>query len=190
MISLIIVDCQNDFISGTMAVEGAKDAVNSIKDFIKDRYKEICKIVLTVDWHPHNHMSFKKEGGLWPSHCVQYTPGACIEPKLLKLIQSLNIDYEVSQKGTIEEVEQYGAFDEIQFSSDQFGQRYYLDIAEVDANSDFVICGIAGDYCVKETIQNMINGGINPAVFMNGIVSIDNGEIINTFIEENKLKKI
>ena len=39
MITLIIVDCQNDFISGTMAVEGAKDAVNSIKDFIKDRYK-------------------------------------------------------------------------------------------------------------------------------------------------------
>ena len=82
MITLIIVDCQNDFITGTMSVKGAKNAVEEIKKFIKNHSKEIEKIIFTVDWHPHNHMSFKKNGGQWPSHCVQYTPGACIEPKL------------------------------------------------------------------------------------------------------------
>ena len=190
MITLIIVDCQNDFITGTMSVKGAKNSVEEIKKFIKKSKKDISKIVFTVDWHPYNHMSFKKYGGQWPSHCVQYTPGACIEPKLLKFVQSMNIDYEVSQKGAIEEVEEYGAFNDIDFRSDELGQRYYLDIVEVDANTDFVVCGITGDYCVKSTIQNMINEGINVKVFCPGIVSIDGGKTFSEFVKQNKLEKI
>jgi nicotinamidase-related amidase len=191
MITLIIVDCQNDFITGTMSVKGARTSVEEIKKFIKNHCKEIDKIVFTIDWHPYNHMSFKRYGGQYPSHCVQYTPGACIEPKLLKYIQSLEIDYEVSQKGTIEEVEQYGAFDEIEFVTDELGQRYYFDsLVTADANTDFVVCGIAGDYCVKSTIENLIKGDIVPKVFCPGIVSIDGGKIFSDFIKENKLEKI
>ena len=190
MITLIIVDCQNDFITGTMSVKGAKSSVEEIKKFIKNHRKNIEKIIFTVDWHPYNHSSFKKFGGLWPSHCVQYTPGACIEPKLLKFVQSLDIDYEVSQKGEISDVEQYGAFEEIELSADDYPKRkYYFDsIATADFDTEFVVCGIAGDYCVKETIQNMINGEITPKVFLNGIASIDNGETISNFIKENNLE--
>ena len=191
MITLVIVDCQNDFITGTMSVKGAKNSVEEIKKFIKNHKKEIDKIIFTVDWHPYNHMSFKRNGGLWPNHCIQYTPGACIEPKLLKFVQSMNIDYEVSQKGEVEEVEQYGAFDEIEFVQDNLGSRYYFDsIVTADAATDFVVCGIAGDYCVKSTIQNMINGGIIPKVFEAGIVSIDGGKTFTEFVKENKLEKI
>jgi nicotinamidase-related amidase len=173
-----------------MSVKGARNAVDEIKKFIKNHRKEIDKIVFTVDWHPISHCSFKKNGGIWPQHCVQYTPGACIEPKLLKLVQSLNISYEVSTKGVIEEVEQYGAFEDIDYVSDELGRRYFLDIIEVNADSDFVVCGIAGDYCVKSTIENMIKGDICPKVFCPGIVSIDGGKIFSEFIKENKLTKI
>ena len=189
MITLIIVDCQNDFITGSMSVKGAKKAVEEIKKFIKSKRKEISKIILTADWHPYTHMSFKRNGGQWPQHCVQFTPGACIEPKLLKLINSFNIDYEVSTKGMIEEVEQYGAFDEIEL--DNLGKRYYFDsIASADAETTFVVCGIAGDYCVKATIQNMLDEDIVPKVFCPGIASIDGGKIFSDFVKENKLEKI
>ena len=191
MITLVIVDCQNDFISGTMSVKGAKNALEEIKKYVKNHRKEIDKIIFTVDWHPHNHSSFKKYGGLWPHHCVQYTPGACIEPKLLKFVQSLDINYEVSQKGTIEEIEQYGAFEDIDFITDELGQRYYFDsIVEADANTTFVVCGIAGDYCVKATIENLLKGNITPNVFMSGIVSIDDGTTIKEFVKENKLNEV
>ena len=191
MITLIIVDCQNDFITGSMSVKGAKKAVEEIKKFIKSKRKEISKIILTADWHPYTHMSFKRNGGQWPQHCVQFTPGACIEPKLLKLINSFNIDYEVSTKGMIEEVEQYGAFDEIELVIDNLGKRYYFDsIASADAETTFVVCGIAGDYCVKATIQNMLDEDIVPKVFCPGIASIDGGKIFSDFVKENKLEKI
>ena len=191
MITLIIVDCQNDFITGTMSSKGAKNVLPEIKKFIKKHQEEIDKILFTVDWHPFNHCSFKKQGGPWPQHCVQYTPGACIEPKLLKFVQSLNINYEVSQKGTIEELEQYGAFEDIEFVTDELGQRYYFDsLYTADANTTFVICGIAGDYCVKETAQNLINEGITLKVFMPGIYSLDGGKVFSQFVKENKLEKI
>lgn len=190
MITLIIVDCQNDFITGTMSVKGAKNSVEEIKKFIKNHSKEIEKIIFTVDWHPYNHSSFKKYEGLWPHHCVQYTPGACIEPKLLKYVQSMNISYEVSQKGVIEEVEEYGAFSDIEYVNDILGEYYYCSDIPIFANSEIVICGIAGDYCVKETIQNLLNGGITPKVFCPGIVSIDGGKIFSDFVKEKQLEKI
>lgn len=192
MITLVIVDCQNDFITGTMSVKGAKNAIEEIKKFIKNHRKEIEKIIFTLDWHPYNHCSFKKYGGLWPSHCVKHTPGACIEPKLLKFVQSLEIDFEFCLKGEIEEVEQYGAFCEIEVSSDNFPEKkYYFDsIVTANYNTEFVVCGIAGDYCVKSTIQNMLDNEITPKVYCPGIVSIDGGKIFSDFVKENKLEKI
>lgn len=192
MITLIIVDCQNDFITGTMLVKNAKNVVEDIKKFIKTNKNEIDKIIFTVDWHPYNHCSFKRFGGEWNHHCIQYTPGACIEPKLLKHVQSLEIPYEVSIKGEDKDREQYGAFEEIEFVQDEsLVNKYYFDsIVTANANTDFVVCGIAGDYCVKATIENMLKGGITPKVFAKGIASIDGGRTFSAFVKEKNLEKI
>ncbi len=184
MITLIIVDCQNDFITGSMSVKGAKNVLNEIKNFIKKHCKEIDKIIFTVDWHPYNHMSFKKYGGTYSSHCVQFTPGACIEPKLLKYIQSLNINYEVDTKGVIEEVEELGAFSDIELIIDELGKRYYFDsIVSANADSKFIICGMSKG--VKSTIENLLNEEIVPNIFMPGILY---KEDLNKFIENNKVE--
>ena len=71
------------------------------------------------------------------------------------------------------------------------GIKYYFDsIATANTDSEFVICGIAGDYCVKSTAQNMIDGGITPKVFCPGVASIDGGKAFSDFIKENQLEKI
>ena len=177
MITLIIVDCQNDFITGTMCVKSAKNSVEEIKKFIKSHKNEIEKIIFAIEWHPYNHSSFKKYGGEWQHHCIQYTPGACIEPKLLKLVQSFEIDYEVSRRG------------EIEYVQDSLGERYYFDsIATADAKSEFVICGVSN--AVSSTIKNMIKEEIVPKVFFPGIISNDGGKTFSEFVKLNKLEKI
>lgn len=189
MITLIIVDCQNDFITGTMSVKNARNCVEQIKDYVKKHKSEIEKIIFTVEWHPYNHSSFKKYGGEYPSHCVQFTPGACIEPKLLKYVQSLEINYEVSTRGEIEEVSELGAFNEIEYSQDCLGERYYFDsIVTANANTEFVICGVVN--AVTSTIKNMLDEDINPKVFFPGIISNDGCNIFNEFVKENKLEKV
>ena len=189
MITLIIVDCQNDFISGTVRIKGASTILENIKNFIKNNKSKLSDIIFTVDWHPFNHCSFKKNGGNSVVHCVQFTPGSCIEPKLLKFVQSYNIKYQVSIKGDVSYFEQQGAFEDIDYLEDGTGSRYYFDsIVEANASNDFVICGISGDYSVKHTIQNLLSGGIVPKVFLSGIISADDGKIFNRFIEETNLE--
>ena len=190
MINLIIVNCQNDFITGTVLVKGAKNTVDNIKKFINKNKKEIEKIIFTVDWHPYNHCSFKKYGGTQKSHCVQYTPGACIEPKLLKLIQSLEMDYEVVQSGVDSKIEQMSSFIEIEHCQDFLGSYYYLDKVKVNSNSDCIICGIAGDSSIKETIKNLMDNNITPKIFQQGIISTDGGKIFSQFVKENSLEKV
>ena len=189
MITLVIVDCQNDFITGTIMINGAKIVVEEIKDFIKKHKKEIDKIIFTANWHPYNHCSFKQFGGKFQRHCIQFTPGACIEPKLLKFVQSYNINYEVSTRGEIEEIDQLGAFAEIEFIQDSLGKRYYFDsIVEADADTDFVICGIAGNQNVRNTISNLLLGGITPKVFMRGVAFIDGEKEFNQYLKNNGIE--
>lgn len=192
MITLIIVDCQNDFLSGTMCFKNSRSILEPIKDYIQDHQEEIEKIIFTADWHPHNHSSFKKNGGKSPSHCVQFTPGACIESKLLKLVQSLELDYSVSTKGELEEVEEDGAFSEIEKVKDSvFGDRYYFNsMVSTRVNTEFVICGISGDGCVKSTIENLLTAEIVPKVYLKGIISKDGGKSLNQFIKTKELEII
>ena len=79
---LMIVDPQMDFISGTLSVAGAADAMDALADYVKRNSDTYDIIVVTSDWHPEEHCSFEKQGGKWPAHCVAETPGAAIWPAL------------------------------------------------------------------------------------------------------------
>ena len=188
MITLIIDRYQNDFITGTMCVKNAKNSVEETKKFIKKHKKEIDKIIFIVDWHPYNHCCFKKYGGEWNQHCIQYTPGACIEPKFLKFVHSLEINYEVDQVGVIEDVDEAGALNDIDFVQDALGSRYYFDsIATADATTDFVICGVVNSTSI--IISNMLKENITPKVFMPGMISNDGCRIFSEFVKEKQLEK-
>lgn len=187
MITLIIVNCQSDYVAGTMSSKSSKDILPEIKKYIKENQSEIEKIIFVIDWHPYNHCSFIKYGGDFPSHCVQYTPGACIEPKLLKYIQSLNISYEIDTKGTFSEIEETGGFGEIELVQDALGSRYYIDsYCIANADTDFVICGITN--AVKDTIKNMLDGRITPKILLKGTYTQD--AKLSKFIKEHDIEKI
>lgn len=200
MKTLVIVDFQKDFAnpSGALYVNGAEQAEEAIINYIEKNAKDLSDVIFTVDWHSPDHCSFKKNGGIWPVHCLQFSEGAGISDKILKVCVDNNIPIKVFKKGNYDDTEEYGAF-QYMYKFDQShyiktcnetNQHIYLDC------SDLVVCGIAGDYCVKETLNNLLrhnvneNLNLNIEVLRNGIASIDDGTTIDNFIKENNLTVI
>lgn len=174
MITLIIVNCQYDFISGPVAFNDAKKVLSNIKSFISTNRKNIEKVIFSVDWHPYRHCSFSN----YKPHCIQFTNGACIESKLLNHVQSMNIPYEVSTKGTIEEDDQISVFDDIDEVDDSvFGNRYYFDsIVEAPMETTFILCGLFPTGSLEKTLNTFLEYSIVPSIYMNGVATEDNSE--------------
>lgn len=147
----LIVDCQYDFIEGSLAVKGAKDMVKSLADYIKSTKLDGYDIALTMDWHPSNHCSFIEQDGQFPSHCVQYTKGASIDDTLLKAIYELPQKAKFYKKGLHENREEYSIFNNF-----EDGNALYFSLKQYD---EIVVCGIAREYCVYNTIKDLVEDG-------------------------------
>ena len=189
---LVVVDVQYDFCNpnGALFVPGGEEVVNKVKDIIPN----FDYVIFTKDSHSLNHCSFKENGGIWPVHCVWNSIGEGIPVELLKAAK----DYGVVAKGGNVDEEEYGAFSDdmeffynIEFAVDIEGNcskplRAYCD--EVD---ELVVCGIAGDYCVVETLKNIVKWFKDTnriKVYLDGVASIDGGETINKYMDENNIK--
>lgn len=175
---LVVVDVQRDFFdpSGALYVKGSE----ALPTLISSRFNNYDGIVFTLDWHPGNHCSFKAQGGIWPAHCVAYTQGAGLPDCFSDILASDKV--QLFFKGTEQDKEQYGAFEDLEPGStilDWFSHCESIDV-----------CGIAGDYCVKESTANILRYA--PAdkvhVLCDCIRSIDDGSTLSSFIQENNLK--
>jgi len=54
--ALVIVDVQNDFITGTLKVDDGEDIVPVINSLLSEQHFDY--IVYSLDWHPPHHVSF------------------------------------------------------------------------------------------------------------------------------------
>lgn len=200
-ITLIIVDFQKDFSNsvGKLYVKGSASARKAIISWIKKHINEIGEVIFTIDWHPINHCSFKKNGGIWPNHCIQYSEGAGIDDQIMHTCIDLNIPIKFFLKGNDYSTEEYGAFEKIGVAPG--ANRYFIcannhngDSYVVIDNLNLVVCGIAGDYCVLNTIKNLQNfkapdnAMFNVKVLMDGIASIDDGTTLKNYINKEKLE--
>ena len=186
--TLVVVDCQYDFCNpaGTLYVEGAETAVNHILDFI-NTHDELSEVIFTVDWHQAKDASFTSQGGPWPPHCIAFAKGSQIDDRLVQACLDREIPYRVIRKGEVIETEEYGAFQHIEKLPDGSFRLSTMTDEVTCAGHRMVICGVAGDYCVLETLRNLLNGGLVVEVFARGIASIDGGRKLNDFVRERNL---
>lgn len=173
---LLIVDPQYDFINGTLPVDNAEQKMNALCEYIK-KHNEYKAVVITADWHPENHCSFKVNGGEWSKHCVAYTHGAAIYEPIIQTLRELNIDYKVLTKGVFPNREEFSIF-----SNDNSREWLYTFIYGEYINQ-IDICGIAGDVCVYNTLlDGIIAYGENKFnLLIDYCPSIDGGEKLNNF---------
>lgn len=148
---VFVVDMQTDFITpnGALYVNGAEKIVYDVGKIVSD----MDGVAFTVDWHPFNHCSFKANGGLWERHCVHFTTGASLPDYLLSLAKEKPVTF--LHKGTSPNVEEYGAFENegncaklAKWLRTNFGAEKEIDV---------YVCGVAGDYCVIDTVKSFMN---------------------------------
>lgn len=177
---LLIVDPQNDFIDGSLAVAEAEAKMQALASYIaanNDRYQYI---LVTMDSHPENHCSFTDNGGIWPKHCVTHTPGWDVPTYLSDAFEQSSARIVFYLKGTEANKEEYSIFD-----NEEDGVTLAHHISEAIADGATIdICGIAGDYCVFETLQGLRKfvADKHICVLTDYIASIDGGEKINEYL--------
>jgi nicotinamidase/pyrazinamidase len=148
---LIVVDAQVDFVSGAMAVPGAKEAVAIIARMLG----KFNSVFYTQDWHPRNHCSFIKEGGLWVRHCVANSTGSRIVSSLPLALGDIHVD--TVRKGSHRYVDSYSAFwdDNHEYQTEMAAKIQRRAIADVPMK--LYICGFATEYCVKATVVDALS---------------------------------
>jgi nicotinamidase-related amidase len=158
--ALVVVDMLYDFIDGSLACQNADNAIKETLKFIDAQTKgqggdeheilDTFPILFIRDHHPADHSSFKEQGGIWPVHCVAGTRGGEIHEALMPYVrEELTFD-----KGCDKEVEQYSGFEGINNAEQSLGE-----VLELLDTTDVYVCGIATEFCVRNTCEDLLKAG-------------------------------
>jgi nicotinamidase/pyrazinamidase len=143
--ALVIVDVQQDFCpGGALAVPEGNAVVPVLNAWIAKAVAGGAAVIASRDWHPVEHPSFSSQGGPWPQHCLQDTPGAAFHKGL-----HLPHDTILVSKGTRFDKDQYSAFDETGLA---------IALRRRDIRRIW-IGGLALDICVKATALDAVRAG-------------------------------
>jgi len=163
--ALLIVDPQVDFLPGGSLGVPQGDAVLAPINRLIDLYRtHALPVYVSRDWHPALHCSFAGQGGPWPVHCVAGSDGARFAPGLQLA------DAVVVSKATTVDVDAYSAFNGTGLA-DTLRERGIRRL---------VVCGLATDYCVLNTVVDALAAGFEVLLATEAIravnVNADDGD--------------
>ncbi|MEK7358232.1 MAG: bifunctional nicotinamidase/pyrazinamidase [Bdellovibrionota bacterium] len=168
MRALILIDVQNDFLSGgALAVPKGDEVIPVANELSKHKGKIFDLVLATQDYHPKNHGSFASNNGaavgsmgklggldqvMWPDHCVQGTKGA----EFAAALDMKPVD-QIFKKGMDPAIDSYsGFYDNGQKKSTGLGE-----FLKQKGVRDLVILGLATDYCVKFSVLDALRLGFD-----------------------------
>jgi nicotinamidase/pyrazinamidase len=144
--ALLVVDVQNDFCpGGSLAIPRGDEVVPVLNHWIERWSAQGAGLtVASRDWHPTDHMSFSRQGGPWPAHCIQNTSGAEFHRDLRLPAGALIIS-----KGNHTDFDQYSALDRTELSN----------LLKQRGITGLWIGGLALDVCVRATVLDALQQG-------------------------------
>lgn len=122
---LIVIDMQNDFITGSLGSLQAQAIVPAVKAKIENYKKNRQKIIFTRDTHNENYLQTQEGNYLPIEHCIKDTFGHKVTDEL--------------------EITDCEVFDKTSFGSIQLADH----IANILKDNDEIeLCGLCTDICV------------------------------------------
>lgn len=179
--ALVVIDMQNDFITGSLAVKHADEMV----PIINHLRQKFDIVVWTQDWHPADHVSFAsshKDGKLYdtvhvaagydqmlfPAHCVQKTEGAALQRDL----QTRDGDIFIV-KGTNKDIDSYSCFFDV-VKTNKTNCDEELKKRGVDT---LYVIGVATDYCVKFSVLDALSLGYKVVLISDVYAAVNEADI-------------
>jgi len=180
MRALIIVDIQNDFVTGgKLEVTHGEQIIPLVNELMDD----FDLVVATQDWHPQNHKSFASNhpdkkpfekmilGGLeqtlWPDHCVQGSGGAEFNSQL-----AMNRVEGIFRKGMDPDIDSYSGFFDNGHKK-ATGLTGYLKERRIQS---VYVCGLAGDFCVFYTARDAMQQGFKTVLIEDATRAINDDD--------------
>ena len=177
MKALIIIDMQNDFLSGgSLAVPDGEEIVAIVNSM--QQYFDL--VVATQDWHPSTHKSFASNNPgkktydeielnglpqiLWPDHCVQGTNGAMFTP-----LVNMNRVEAIFRKGTDMDIDSYSCF----YDNGHRKSTGLGDYLRGKLITRVYFAGLAGDFCVYFSALDALVEGFDTYLMEDAVRSID-----------------
>lgn len=126
----LIVDVQNDFVTGTLGFDGAQQVVDEISRYLKDK---VGDFVFTKDTHFNNYLETQEGQNLPVTHCIKGTHGWQVVDELRPYME----------QATVFEKSSFGSPDLIQY----FQNHHYDEVEIMGLVSN--ICVISSAVLVK-----------------------------------------
>ncbi len=181
---LLVVDIQNDFCRGGLAVPRGDEVIPLINR-LAARFEHV---VLTQDWHPPAHQSFASSHPgrkpydtievaygaqiLWPDHCVQGTPGANFREDLRIPHAEL-----ILRKGYHKSIDSYSAF----YENDRTTHTGLASYLRERGFTRVFLAGLAFDFCVRYSAEDAKREGFDVVVIEDACRGIDlHGSVAET----------
>lgn len=125
---LIVVDMQNDFVSGSLGSEDAERIVPAVCEKIKAYLNQESRIFVTLDTHGENYLSTSEGKNLPVVHCVKETNGWELENRVKTALNGQGEYYEKNTFGSV---------------------RLAKHLSEIVKDGDSIeLCGLCTDICV------------------------------------------
>lgn len=97
----VIVDMQNDFITGPLGSDRAVAAADNILEFLKQNNSSNNIVLFTKDTHQENYLDTQEGQWLPVKHCIEGTPGWSIYKPISEFVDKKSNFSHYSQKGII-----------------------------------------------------------------------------------------
>ena len=167
-IALIIVDVQNDFAdpAGSLSVAGGDSIVPYVNAQIAAALDAGAFVAYTQDWHPPSTPHFVTAGGPWPVHCVAGTWGAALHPALTPGAGPS------VRKGANGE-DGYSGFSMRDPGTGDLVPTELAGLLRAHGTRWVVVCGLATDYCVRDTALDALALGYPTSVLVAGVRAVD-----------------
>jgi len=150
------IDTQFDFMNpnGALYVPDAENIIDNIKRLFDYAKEHKIKILSSTDAHQVDDPEFK----LFPPHCVKDTPGnqkieasTCKDNIIIENIEQDITESMLDHEQIIVESQTFDIFESI--NTDEI-------VKKLDAHN-YVVFGVAADYCVKEAVLGLLKYGYN-----------------------------